>query len=366
MKDYRIFVVNPGSTSTKVGLFEGEKKIFSSNVSHDAEELKKFTDIMDQLPYRVDTINKELKTAGIKLEHIDACVGRGGGLMPVEGGTYRANELMLDHARRGANGVIHPAQLGIPIATAFAEEFHCPVFAVNPPDVDEYEPIARITGIKGVYRQSHLHSLNLKETAIRHSKLMGVKYEDCNYIVCHIGGGISISAHHKGRMIDGNDIVTGEGPMAPTRCGEVPVSETIKLCSAEGGGSVKQLCLKNGGLVSHLDTSDAREVLKMIEHGDKYAELIWDAMIYQITKYIGAMASVLKGDVDAILLGGGLVYSEDLVCKIKESCSYLAPVYAYPGEFEMEAMASGAIRVLTGEEKAKVYTAEPVWKGLQD
>ena len=360
--DYRILTINPGSTSTKVGCFEGEKEIFTVNVSHDAEKLKEFNTISSQLPYRKETILAALKEADVDLSTIDAFVGRGGGLLAVEGGTYAVGPVLLDHAERGANGVQHPAQLGSQIANEFAQQYGKPCFVVNPPDTDELTLCARMTGIKGVYRNVHLHALNLKETAIRHSQMNGWKYEDKNYIVCHIGGGISISAHQKGRMIDGNDIVGGEGPMAPTRCGAVPAAEMIRYCYAnDDKKAVSSLCTKTGGFVSHLGTSDALEVTRRAADGDRKAALIWDTMIYQIIRYIGAMAGVLHGKVDGILLGGGMVHNKDLVSRITDSCSWIAPVSAYPGEFELEAMAAGAIRVLKGEETAKEYTGKPCW-----
>lgn len=359
---FRILTINPGSTSTKVGCFEGKKELFAVNVSHDAEKLKEFVTISDQLPYRKETILSALEEADIDLATIDAFVGRGGGLLAVEGGTYQVNDVLLDHAVRGANGVAHPAQLGSQIANEFAIQYGKPAFVVNPPDTDELTLCARMTGIKGVYRNVHLHALNLKETAIRHSQSNGWKYEDKNYIVCHIGGGISISAHQKGRMIDGNDIVGGEGPMAPTRCGSIPAAEMIRYCFAhEDQKSVASLCTKTGGFVSHLGTSDALEVSNRASQGDKKAALVWDTMIYQIIRCIGAMAGVLHGKADGILLGGGMVHNKDLVKQITEACSWIAPVFAYPGEFELEAMAAGAIRVLNGEEIPKVYTGKPVW-----
>lgn len=359
---YRILVINPGSTSTKVGAFEGEKELFSVNVSHDAEKLKEFATVSDQLPYRKETILHALDEQGIDLSSFDAFVGRGGGLLAVEGGTYVVNDVLLDHAERGANGVQHPAQLGSQLANGFASQYGKPAFVVNPPDTDELVLEARMTGLKGVYRNVHLHALNLKETAIRHSNAHGWKYEDKNYIVCHIGGGISISAHRKGKMIDGNDIVGGEGPMAPTRCGAIPAAEMIKYCmKAEDLKEVKNVCMKTGGFVSHLGTSDAREVNAMADSGNTYAKLVWDAMLYQIVKYIGAMAGVLHGQVDGILLGGGMVHNKDLVKAIEDGCSWIAPVSAYPGEFELEAMAAGAIRVLSGEEQPKTYTGKPRW-----
>ena len=360
--EYRILTINPGSTSTKVGCFEGEKELFSMNVAHEASELDKFEGISAQLPYRKETILAALKEANIDLGTIDAYVGRGGGLLAVEGGTYKVDETLLDHAFRGANGIQHPAQLGSQIAHEFAAQYGKPCFVVNPPDTDELSLMARMTGIKGVYRNVHLHALNLKETAIRHAASMGKKYEDCNFVVCHIGGGISISAHDHGKMVDGNDIVGGEGPMAPTRSGAVPAGEMIRYCFAnEDKKAVKSLCTKTGGFVSHLGTSDAREVRKMAAEGNKYADLVYETMIYQIIRFIGAMAAVLHGKVDGILLGGGMVHDEGLVREITEACSWIAPVSAYPGEFELEAMAAGAIRVLKGEEEAKVYTGEPRW-----
>lgn len=358
---YKILTINPGSTSTKVGCFEGEKQVFTLNMTHDAEELGKFSNISDQLVYRRDAILKELENGGIDLSSIDAFVGRGGGLLAVEGGTYLVDETLLEHARIGANGVAHPAQLGSQIAHEFAKQWGKPAYVVNPPDTDELIPEARMTGIKGVYRNVHLHALNLKETAIRHSKLQGAEYQDRNYIVCHIGGGISISAHRKGRMIDGNDIVGGEGPMAPTRCGGVPAAEVMRYCYEHDRKEALALTAKTGGFVSLLGTSDAVYVSRRAESGDKRAKLVWDAMIYQVIRYIGAMAGVLHGEVDGILLGGGMVHNESLVEAIRSACGWIAPVTAYPGEYELEAMAAGAIRVLNGAEKAKRYTGKPIW-----
>ncbi len=363
---YKIFTINPGSTSTKIGVFENDVCMFSMNVSHDINELKKFKNISEQLEYRRNTILQLLEENHILIDDVDAFVGRGGGLMPVEGGVYIIDEILLRDAKDGANGVQHPANLGSQIASEFAKKYDKPAFVVNPPDTDELCDLARMTGIKNVYRHVHLHALNLKETAIRHAHKNNKEYEDVNYIVCHIGGGISISAHQHGLMIDGNDIVGGEGPMAPTRCGSIPVSELLKYMKDKDLKDVKSLCTKTGGFVSHLQTSDAKEVYEKSLKGDKQAKRVWDAMIYQITKNIGSMSTVLKGNVDAILLGGGMVYNDDLVNQIKEACSFIAPVFAYPGEFELEAMNAGAIRVLSGQEKAKIYTGVPCWKGFDE
>lgn len=364
MSTYKVFAINPGSTSTKIAFIEDDKTVFSANVSHDAAKLAEFDGISAQLPYRKDTIMKLLKESDISLEGVDAFVGRGGGLLPLEGGTYEIDATLLDHAARGANGVQHPAQLGSQLAEEFRKEFGGKGFVVNPPDVDELQDLARMTGIKGVYRNVHLHSLNLKETAIRHAASMGKKYEECNFVVCHIGGGISISAHRAGKMVDGFDIVGGEGPMAPTRSGSVPVSALLKYCEGKDLKEVKALCTRNGGFVSHLGISDALEISNRAADGDPYAAMLWNTMIYQITKCIGSMAAVLHGQVEGILLGGGMVYNKDLVAKIKDACEWIAPVTAYPGEFEMEAMAAGAIRVLSGNEEAKHYTGKPAWEGF--
>jgi len=367
-KDWTVFVINPGSTSTKVGLFEGEREIFTENIEHSAEKLATFPTVSDQMPFRRDMILRLLAQKGIALPDIDAFVGRGGGLLPLEGGTYRINTVMLDHAQQGANGVQHPAQLGPQLAHEFAQFVHPDQgrgFVVNPPDTDELCDDARMTGVRGVYRNVHLHALNLKETAIRHAATLGKAYDECDFIVCHIGGGISVSAHAHGKMIDGYDIVGGEGMMAPTRCGYVPVSGILDWL--EGGHTTSEaraLCMKTGGFVDLLGTSDAREVSERAASGDEAAERAWNALLYQLSKYIGSMATVLGGKVDGILLGGGMVYNEQLVASIRERCEWIAPVTAYPGEFELEAMAAGARRVLNGEEEPKEYSGVPVFQGF--
>lgn len=364
-RGWRVLVINPGSTSTKVGLFDGERAVFTVNVAHEASELAKFAGVSDQLPYRVGLIEQALAENGVELASIDAFVGRGGGLLPLPGGTYEVDDVLLDHATRGANGVQHPAQLGPQIARAFAGRVGKPAFVVNPPDTDELCDEARMTGVRGVYRRVHLHALNLKETAIRHAASAGRAYEECRFVVCHIGGGISVSAHDRGRMVDGADIVGGEGPMAPTRCGALPVAEVLDYLDAgHATADVRRMCMKTGGFVELLGTSDALEVSRLAEAGDEAYRRAWDAMVYQICKEIGAMAAVLGGNVDGILLGGGMVHNKGLVRAIEERCGWIAPVTAYPGEFELEAMAAGARRVLDGVEKPLRYSGKPVFEGF--
>lgn len=364
-RGWRVLVINPGSTSTKVGLFDGERAVFTVNVAHEASELAKFAGVSDQLPYRVGLIEQALAENGVELASIDAFVGRGGGLLPLPGGTYEVDDVLLDHATRGANGVQHPAQLGPQIAHAFAGRVGKPAFVVNPPDTDELCDEARMTGARGVYRHVHLHALNLKETAIRHAASAGRAYEECRFVVCHIGGGISVSAHDRGRMVDGADIVGGEGPMAPTRCGALPVAGVLDYLDAgHATADVRRMCMKTGGFVDLLGTSDALEVSRRAEAGDEACGRAWDAMVYQICKEIGAMAAVLGGNVDGILLGGGMVHNKGLVRAIEERCGWIAPVFAYPGEFELEAMAAGARRVLDGAEKPLRYSGKPVFEGF--
>ncbi len=363
---YRIFVINPGSTSTKIALFENEKELFSANVSHEAAKLKEFSEISDQFPYRKETILGELAKNRISLDGTDAFVGRGGGLVGLEGGTYTINEILLHHARLGFT-VKHPANLGSQLAHAFAETYGGKAFVVNPPDVDELDIVARVTGLSDVARESRGHPLNQKEVAIRYAAEIGRPYEELNLVVSHMGGGVSVTAHKKGRMVDSTDVINGDGPMAPTRAGSLPAAAVMRMCYS-GRYTEKEIydrITKTGGLVDHLGTADVTEIIGRIDNGDKYARLIYDAMIYQIGKSIGAYATVLKGRVDAILLTGGIARDPYLVGRITDMVGYIAPVRVYAGEFEMEALAAGALRVLTGKEAAKTYTGVPVWEGFE-
>ena len=365
-KRQRLFVINPGSTSTKIALFENEREIFSANVSHEAAKLKEFPEIRDQFPYRKERILSELAKNNISLDGIDAFVGRGGGLVGLISGTYRINEILLNHARIGFT-VKHPATLGSQLAYDFACAYGGEAFVVNPPDVDELDPVARVTGFSDVVRESRGHPLNQKEVALRYAAEIHRPYEDLNLVVSHMGGGISVTAHRKGRMVDSTDVINGDGPMAPTRAGALPAAAIMRMCYS-GRYTEKQMydrITKTGGLIDHLGTSDVMEIIDRIENGDSYARLIYDAMIYQIGKNIGAYATVLKGQVDAILLTGGIAHDTYLIDRIVDMVKYIAPVRVYAGEFEMEALAAGALRVLTGREQAKTYTGVPVWKGFE-
>jgi butyrate kinase len=358
---YKILAVNPGSTSTKIAVFEGDNEVFKKNVVHEAADLAKYATVADQLDYRVETILAACKENGVDLATCDAFVGRGGGLDSCPGGTYAVNAKMLEHARRGGGN--HPAALGSQISQKFATQYSKPAFIVNPPDVDEFQDVARVTGLHDVFRGVSIHALNQKETAIRVAKDLGKTYETANFIVCHIGGGVSITAHCHGKMIDSNGIINGEGPMAPTRSGALPAVDLMDLCFSGKytREDMYKRITKSGGFVDHLGTSDAIEVNEMIAAGNKYAKLVYDAFQYQIAKEIGAMAVALKGQVDAIILTGGISHDKGLVANLTEQVGWIAPIEVRAGEFEMEALAAGACRVLSGEEEAKTYTGEKVF-----
>ena len=363
-KTYTIFAINPGSTSTKIAYFENEDKIFSLNIDHEASDLAKFSEVSEQLEYRKRMIVEALVAQGLDLSKADAYVGRGGGQGSIESGTYEINELFIENVKNSP--IKHPATLGSQIAYDLSKQYGGASFVVNPPDVDEFDDIARVTGVRGVYRESKLHALNQKEVAIWYAESVGCKYEDINVIVAHIGGGVSVTAHKKGRMVDSNDIVQGDGPMAPTRAGTLPVSSVIDMCFS-GDYSQKEMkgfLTRNGGFVSHLGTSDAREVRRRAQNGDAYAALVYDSMVYQIAKYIGSCAVILEGDVKAILLTGGMVNDSYLVNELTRYAGWLAPITTKPGEFEMEGLAHGALMVISGQAQVKIYDGNPVWNGF--
>lgn len=298
---------------------------------------------------------------------MDAIVGRGGGCYSVTSGVYVIDDKLIEDTAAGKSGMEHPSNLGVQLARELQKEFGGQIFMVDPPCVDELCDMARMTGIDGVPRHTNMHALNLRGVAMHHAKhILQKKYEDCNFIVCHIDGGISVSAHRRGRIIDCNDAAGGDGPYTPTRIGSVSVADILEYVRDKDIDAVKKLCTCTGGFVSHFGTSNSDTVHKMVEEGNKKAVRVWEGMKYQIVKYIGAMAAVLGGRVDGILLTGGLLRFEDIAQTIREQCGWIAPVSTYPGEVEHEALAAGALRVLRGEEKPKRYTGRPVWDGWHD
>ncbi len=353
-----ILAINPGSTSTKVAIFKGEKNTVQKNLSHSAEEVEKYAKISDQHKYREKMIQSWLKEIGIGTEKLAAVVGRGGLLKPMPGGTYKVTDAMIEDLNIGVQGE-HASNLGGIIAKGMADPEGIPAFIVDPVAVDEFEEIARISGMPDLPRKSLVHALNIKAVARRAAKDMGRDIKDVNFIVAHLGGGISISPLSKGRILDVNGANDG-GPFSPERAGGLPVGEIIKMCYSGKYtlSEMKKKTVGKAGLVGYLGTNDARDVVSMIESGDKNADFIFDAMAYQIAKEIGSMATVLKGEIDSIILTGGLAYSELLCGRIARRVGFIAPVKIYAGEDEMKALAEGANRVLKGEEKAKIYEEE--------
>ena len=353
---YKILAINPGSTSTKLAIFEDENCIFKASLKHDAVLISKFEHVIDQFDFRMKAIKEELEKSQIDLSKLDAVVGRGGMLKPIEGGTYHVNEEMIDYVSKGTRGE-HASNLGCIIAKRLADTYHINSFIVDPVAVDEMEDIARYTGMPEIKRDSLFHALNQKAVAHRASQDLGKKYQDLNLIIAHLGGGISVGVHRKGRVIDVNNALDGDGPMSPERSGSVPLGPLYKMVFT-GKYTLKEIQRKNygqGGLVAYLGTNDGYEIQQRIKKGDTKAKFIYEVMCYQIAKEIGSCSTVLKGSVDAIVLTGGLAYDSYAVEFIKERVSFIAPVMVYPGEDEMEALALGVLRVLKGEEEAKIY-----------
>lgn len=353
---YKLLIINPGSTSTKIGVYEGEKEILEETLRHSAEEILKYDTIFDQLDFRKKVILKVLKEKGIDINELDAVVGRGGMLKPIEGGTYEVNEAMVEDLKIGVQGP-HASNLGGILSNEIAKEIGKRAFIVDPVVVDEMEDVARLSGVPELPRKSKFHALNQKAVAKRYAKEHNTSYEDVNLIVVHMGGGVSVGAHRKGRVIDVNNALDGDGPFSPERAGSVPVGDLITMCYSGKytEGEMHNKLVGKGGYVAYLNTNDAREVLKLKEDGDEYGSLIYDAFIYQVSKEVGSTAAVLEGNVDAIILTGGIAYGKKVCDDINSYVGWIAPMVVYPGEDELLALAQGAIRVLSGEEKPKKY-----------
>ena len=353
---YKLLIINPGSTSTKIGVYSGEKEVLVETLRHSSDEIAKYDTIFDQKGFRKEVIMNVLKENNIDVNSLDAIVGRGGMLRPIPGGTYEVTDNLLEDLKVGVSGQ-HASNLGGILANEIAKEVGIRSFIVDPVVVDELQDIARISGVPELPRRSIFHALNQKAVAKRYARENGKGYDDLNLVIVHMGGGVSVAAHKDGLVIDVNNTLDGDGPFSPERAGSVPVGDLIKLCFS---GKYTQAEVYNkivgkGGYVAYLNTNDARDVLKAREEGDEYASLIFDAFIYQVAKEIGAMSTVLKGQVDAIILTGGIAYSPFVVDDLKKAIGWIAPVKVYPGEDELLALAQGGIRVLSGEEEAKEY-----------
>ncbi|RUR38147.1 butyrate kinase [Clostridium perfringens] len=353
---YKLLIINPGSTSTKIGVYEGEKEVLEETLRHSAEEILKYDTIFDQLDFRKEVILKVLKEKGININELDAVVGRGGMLKPIEGGTYEVNEAMVEDLKVGVQGP-HASNLGGILSNEIAKEIGKRAFIVDPVVVDEMEEVARLSGVPELPRKSKFHALNQKAVAKRYAKEHNTSYEDVNLIVVHMGGGVSVGAHKKGRVIDVNNALDGDGPFSPERAGGVPSGELLEMCFS-GKYSKEEVYKKlvgKGGFVAYANTNDARDLIKLSQEGDEKGSLIFNAFIYQIAKEIGSMAVVLEGEVDAIVLTGGIAYSDYVTNAINKKVKWIAPMVVYGGEDELLALAQGAIRVLDGVEEAKVY-----------
>lgn len=352
---YNILAINPGSTSTKLALYENDKEIFCNTLEHSAEEIEKYDKIQDQFEMRKNLVISSLLENGYDIKSLSAVVGRGGMVPKVKSGAYKVNETMVNRLK--FNPVIeHASNLGALIAYEIANEVNISAYIYDSVRVDELKDVARISGMPEISRTSTSHALNSRAMAMKVAKMNGKKYSDMNFVVAHLGGGISVSVHEKGRMVD--ILADDEGPFSPERAGRVPCKELIDLCySGEFDKKTMNKKLRgNGGLKAYLNTVDVREVEEMIERNDEKAKLILEAMAYQVAKGIGDLSTVVEGKVDAIVLTGGIAYSKRITALIKKRVEFIAPVEIMPGENEMESLAMGILRVLKGEEEASEYS----------
>lgn len=351
----RILAINPGATSTKFAVYEGEQLLLKKTVEHSVDDLGHYTRVFDQHEYRLNHITEALAQDGIKLETMKAVVGRGGLLKPLNGGTYAVCAGMLADLAAAERGE-HASNLGAVMADTVAKQLGVPAFIVDPVSVDEMEPVARISGLPGLERISMVHALNTKAVARKVAREQGKRYEDMNLVVAHLGTGVSVTPHLRGRMIDVNN-AKEEGPFSPDRCGGLPAGALVKLCFSGKYSyqELKEMMISKGGIYAYLGTKDMREVEKMADAGNSQAKLLLDSLSYQVAKEIGAMATTLAGEVDCIILTGGIAYSAAIVSDVTRRVRFIAPVVVVPGEEELESLALGALRVLRGEEQAQTY-----------
>jgi len=353
---FKVLAINPGSTSTKIAVYEDDKPIFKDTLRHSTEELAPFKRITDQFDFRKKVIEDALAKGGINIKDLNAIIGRGGLFKPIPSGTYAVNQSMKDYIMAGTGGD-HASNLGCLIADDIARDAGVKAYIVDPVVVDELGPLARYSGLPEIPRVSIFHALNQKAVARRAARDMGKKYEELNLIMVHLGGGISIGIHEKGKVVDVNNALTGDGPFAPERSGSLPTGDLVKMCFSgkyTEAEMMKKLAGK-GGCVSHLGTNDGREMEEKLKAGDEKTRLIIEAMAYQNAKTIGEMATVVNGQVDAIVLTGSFAYFPEFVEWIKQRVSWIAPVKVYPGEDEMTALAEAGMRILKGEEQAREY-----------
>ncbi len=349
-------IINPGSTSTKIGVFEDETLLFEETLRHSTEEIAQYASIVDQKDFRKNIITSLLEEKNFDLKSLNVVVGRGGMLKPIPGGTYAVSDALLEDLKIGKQGQ-HASNLGGILAREIGDSIGVPSYIVDPVVVDELSPISRYSGVPELPRTSVFHALNQKAVAKRYAKEQGVPYESLNLVVVHMGGGVSVGAHEKGRIIDVFNALDGDGAFSPERAGAVPTGALIKMCFS-GEYTEKEVYKKivgNGGFNAYCGTNDMRDVEKMVDEGDEHAKEVREAFIQQMAKDMGSMACVLCGKVDQIIVTGGIAYDKAVVAGLKERCEWMAPFTVYPGEDELLALAQGALRVLNGEEAAKEY-----------
>lgn len=348
-KKFRVLTINPGSTSTKIAIYDNEELVKQTNITHTAEDLAPFRQVRDEFDYRFQTVLRTLAEMGIPLGSLDAVSGRGGGLKPIPSGTFRVTAEMVEDTRN--TRIQHASLLGPMISHALAQQLNIPAFTVDPVNVDELDDVARITGLGGTTRRSGFHPLNQKAVARKTAQELGQKYAAMNIIVAHVGGGISIGAHKKGRVVEVEGTLFSPERVSPKGF------DMFELCFGDKytKEEVRKLMMGAGGLFSYFGTKDVRDVEKMIDEGNQEAELVFHAMAYHVAKAIGACYSVLRGDVDALAVTGGVAHSKRFVAYIKDYCRYIDNILVFPGENELESLALGALRVLRGEEKARIY-----------
>ena len=355
---FNILVINPGAGSTRTALFHDEKPFIEENIRHNPEELLKFTKIIDQYHFRKERIMQLLESKEVDLKSFHAVVGRGGPFKPLTSGTYLVNEKLIDDIKTGNYQSEHPSLLGAMIAKEIADALNINAYFVDPVSVDEFWELSRFSGLKEIKRKALSHALNVRMVAKKTAKEIGKHYNECNFIIIHLGTGITVAAHRQGKQIDSSN-ANEDGPFSPQRTGSLPTIPLVKLCfSGEYKfEDLKKKLNREGGLLSYLNTDDIQKIEQRIAHGDKEAEAVYNAMIYQIAKEVGAYAVVLKGKIDAIIITGGIAHSDKFVSCLKDWISFLGnKFYVYPGEGEMEALALGVLRVLRKEETAKEYT----------
>ena len=355
MEKYKILAINPGSTSTKISVFHGDDEVYREDILHDHRDLNKFEKVIEQEDFRYNSIATSLEISGHDLSDFSIIMARGGMLKPVASGIYKINERMLDDFRNAIGGE-HASNVAAFIAHRIGKEKGIPAYIIDPISVDEMIPIARVSGFKGIERKSLSHALNIRRVSFLWADKLNKSLDELNFIVAHLGGGISIAALRKGKLID-VESANSLGPFSPERSGGLPFPQLIDLVDGEkyNRDGLKRKLTNEGGVYSYLKTKDIREVEKLIESGDREAKLVLEAMIYQISKGIGEMATVLKGNVDRILITGGIAHSDFVFKSIEDRTSFIADVERVPGEAEMRGLQEGAIRLLKGEEIAKEY-----------